>query len=151
MAWIDVNKCNVSICNNGAVEVGVLEGVNTSLQTPLCLLFLNEFPDADVDSAAGRWHVVILLGRKNTAFIHASCLVATYVSTVLAVVAKAAPLPVLISLATVPIAYKASKIALKNYDKISELIPALGANVLMILSTISLLAAGFTIGYFIGL
>jgi 1,4-dihydroxy-2-naphthoate octaprenyltransferase len=115
------------------------------------LLFLNEFPDADVDRAAGRRHVVILLGRKNAAFIYVSCLVATYVSIVLSVVAKAAPFPVLVSLATVPIAYKASKITLKNYDKISELIPALGANVLMILSTISLLAAGFTIGYFIGL
>ena len=115
------------------------------------LLFLNEFPDADVDEAAGRRHVVILFGRKNAALIYVSCLVATYLSIVLAVVAKAAPLPILISLATIPIAFKASRITLKNYDKIAELIPALGANVLMILSTISLLAVGFTIGYLVGI
>jgi len=139
-----------------ATQAGVIDSTGVAVFVPVTilvamLLFLNEFPDADVDRAAGRRHVVILLGRKNAAFIYVSCLVATYVSIVLSVVAKAAPFPVLVSLATVPIAYKASKITLKNYDKISELIPALGANVLMILSTISLLAAGFTIGYFIGL
>jgi len=138
-----------------ATQTGTIDSVGLAVFVPVTilvamLLFLNEFPDADVDRTAGRRHVVILAGRRKAAFIYVSCLVAMYASIVIAVVGRVAPFPILISLATTPIAYKASRIALKNYDKIPELIPALGANVIMILSTISLLAVGFTIGYFIG-
>jgi len=110
------------------------------------LLFLNEFPDVEADKAAGRRHVVILLGRWKSACIYVIFLVATYLSILLAVVAGAAPLTVLVSLITTPIAYKAVLIVLKNYDRVPELVPALGLNVTIILSTIALLAVGFLIG-----
>jgi 1,4-dihydroxy-2-naphthoate octaprenyltransferase len=113
------------------------------------LLFLNEFPDAEVDEAAGRRHLVILLGKKNAASLYVLCLVATYASILLAVLTGAAPLPVLISLVTIPIAFKAGRLALKNYDRVPELVPALASNVLVILLTILLLAVGFLIGAFV--
>ena len=113
------------------------------------LLFLNEFPDVEADKAAGRKHVVILFGRKTSAWIYVIFLVATYLSILLSVAMTAAPLAVLISLITTPIAYKAMRIVLKNYDRIPELVPAMGLNVTIILSTIALLAAGFLIGFYI--
>jgi len=113
------------------------------------LLFLNEFPDVEADKAAGRKHVVILFGRKTSAWIYVIFLVATYLSILLSVAMTAAPLAVLISLITTPIAYKAMRIVLKNYDRIPELVPAMGLNVTIIISTIALLAAGFLIGFYI--
>lgn len=113
------------------------------------LLFLNEFPDVEADKAAGRKHVVILFGRKTSAWIYVIFLVATYLSILLSVAMTAAPLAVLISLITTPIAYKAMRIVLKNYDRIPELVPAMGLNVTIIFSTIALLAAGFLIGFYI--
>ena len=110
------------------------------------LLFLNEFPDAEADKTAGRRHVVILVGRKKSAWIYATFVVATYLSIVLAVVMGASPLTALVCLIATPIAYKAIRVVLKSYDRIPELVPALGMNVIMILSTIALLAAGFLIG-----
>jgi 1,4-dihydroxy-2-naphthoate octaprenyltransferase len=113
------------------------------------LLFLNEFPDAEADKAAGRRHVVILFGRRTSASIYVIFLAATYLSILLSVAMTAVPLAVLVSLITTPIAYKAMRIVLKNYDRLPELVPALGLNVIVILSTIALLTAGFLIGFYV--
>ena len=113
------------------------------------LLFLNEFPDADIDKTAGRHHVVILLGRRRSAWVYVACLAGTYASIAIGVMVRAAPLTVLISLATIPLAFKAGRITLANYDRTPNLIPAMGANVLTILFTILLIAAGFGVGVFL--
>ena len=135
-------------------QAGVIDATGIAVLVPVSilvglLLFLNEFPDAEADKAAGRRHLVILIGRKKSAWIYAVSLVATYLSIVLAAVAGAAPVTVLVSLVTVPIAYKAIRIVFKNYDRIAELVPAQGLNVTIILSTIALLAAGFLIGFYV--
>lgn len=135
-------------------QTGAIEGSAIAIFVPVTilvalLLFLNEFPDAEVDQAAGRRHLVILLGKKKSASIYAACLAATYISIVLAVLVDYAPIPVLISLATIPIAYKASRITLKNYDQLPALIPAQGSNVIVILSTILLIGVGYAIAAFI--
>jgi 1,4-dihydroxy-2-naphthoate octaprenyltransferase len=137
-----------------ATQTGVIDAVAVSIFVPVTilvamLLFLNEFPDVEVDKRAGRHHVVILLGRRRSAWVYVACLAAMYTSIIMAVLFKAAPITVLISVATIPIATKAAGITLSNYDSPSKLVPALGANVLMILSTIFLIAVGFGIGIFL--
>jgi 1,4-dihydroxy-2-naphthoate octaprenyltransferase len=133
---------------------GIIDRPGVAILAPVTilvalLLFLNEFPDADVDKAAGRRHLVILLGRRKAARVYVAGLVATYVSIVLAVVVGYSPFPVLISLATAPIAYKAGRIALKNYDRASALVPAQASNVLVILSTILLVGVGYLVAAFV--
>jgi 1,4-dihydroxy-2-naphthoate octaprenyltransferase len=113
------------------------------------LLFLNEFPDVEADRAAGRRHVVILFGRRTSAWIYVVFLAATYMSVLLSVAVTAAPMAVLVSLITMPIGYKAMRIVLKNYDRVPELVPALGLNVTVIISTIALLAVGFLISFYV--
>jgi 1,4-dihydroxy-2-naphthoate octaprenyltransferase len=103
----------------------------------------------EADRTAGRRHVVILFGRKRSAWIYAGGLAATYVSILVAVLAKTAPIAVVISLVTIPIAYKAGRIALKYYDQVPELVPALASNVMVVLSTILLIAVGFLIGVYL--
>lgn len=135
-------------------QTGVVDATGISILVPISilvglLLFLNEFPDWKVDKEAGRKHLVILLGTKRCAWVYVVGLLATYLSIITSVVLRAAPVTALISLATCPLAYKASRITLHNYDRVSELIPAMGTNVILILSTILLLSAGFVLGVYV--
>jgi 1,4-dihydroxy-2-naphthoate octaprenyltransferase len=134
-------------------QTGTIDGPGLAVFVPVTilvamLLFLNEFPDAEVDKAAGRRHLVILLGKKKSAAVYVACLVVTYLSIALSVLVNYSPLPVLLSLATIPIAYKAGRITLKNYDQTPALVPAQGSNVLMILLTILLIGIGYAIAAF---
>ncbi len=134
-------------------QTGIINGPAIAIFVPVTilvalLLFLNEFPDTEVDKEAGRRHLVVLLGKKKAAGLYIAGLAATYISIVLAVLVGYSPIPVLISLATIPIAYKAGSIVLKNYDRTVELIPAMGSNVLTILVTILLIGVGYAIGTF---
>ncbi len=137
-----------------ATQTGVIDGTGISVFVPVTilvalLLFLNEFPDAEADKASGRRHSVILLGKKRAARVYVVGLAATYASILLAVAARVAPLTILVSFISTPIAYEAGRIALKNYDQIPGLVPALALNVIVILSTILLIACGFLIGLYI--
>jgi 1,4-dihydroxy-2-naphthoate octaprenyltransferase len=131
-------------------QAGLIDATGIAILIPITilvalLLFLNEFPDAEIDKSAGRRHIVILLGKKGSAWLYVAGEAATYASIILAVVVGAAPFPVLISLLSLPIAYKAGRLTLKNYNRIPELVPAQGSNVLFILSTITLMACGFAV------
>lgn len=135
-------------------QTGNIEGPGIAVFVPVTilvglLLFLNEFPDADVDKQAGRRHLVVLLGKGKARWLYLGGLVATYLSIILSVTFSAAPVAIMLSLVTIPIAYKAARITLTNYDQTPKLIPALGLNVIVILSTILLLAVGFALGSFI--
>jgi len=132
-------------------QVGSIQSPAFAVFTPVTLLvaillFLNEFPDAEVDKSAGRRHLVILLGKRSAARVYIFCLAATYISILLAVYIGAAPGTILISLISMPIAYKAGRRVLGSYDRIPDLVPALGLNVVLILFTILLIAIGFAIG-----
>ncbi len=131
-------------------QTGLIDATGIAVFVPVTilvglLLFLNEFPDVEADKAGGRRHFVILLGKKRSAWAYVVCLAATYVSVLVAATIGAAPLTVLVSFATVPLAYKAGRIVLNSYERIPDLIPALGLNVLVILATITLMAVGFLV------
>jgi 1,4-dihydroxy-2-naphthoate octaprenyltransferase len=135
-------------------QAGVIDKTGLSILAPVSilvglLLFLNEFPDMEADMTAGRRHIVVLFGRKSSALIYVAGLIAAYLSIVVAVVANAAPVTVLISLATVPIAFRAGRLALKYYGQVPDLVPALASNVMVVLSTILLIAVGFLLGSYL--
>jgi 1,4-dihydroxy-2-naphthoate octaprenyltransferase len=135
-------------------QTGVIDAAGISILVPVTilvalLLLLNEFPDSEIDEGAGRRHLVILLGKSRSAWVYVAGLVATYVSILMSIAVKAAPSTVLVALLTAPIAYKAGRITVQNYDRTTELVSALGTNVLVILATILLLAVGFTMGTFL--
>ena len=137
-----------------ATQTGVIDAAGIAILIPITilvalLLFLNEFPDAEVDKVGGRRHTVILVGKRGSAWLYVAGQAATYASIILAVAIGAAPLLVLVSLLSLPIAYKASRITLKNYNRTSDLVPALGSNVLFILLTIALMACGFGVASFV--
>ena len=109
------------------------------------LLFLNEFPDREADERGGRRHLVIALGREGARFLDVALVIVAYLLIVIGVVTGIMPWVTLIGLGTVVFGWKAAKGALKDYNDVNRLVPALGANVMTILGTQALLAVGYVI------
>jgi len=115
------------------------------------LLLLNEFPDLEADRQVGRRNLVMALGRRRAAWLYTILLVCTYLSIVLGVVFGLMPWPALVAVLTIPLAMKAIQGALRHYDDIPQLVPALAANVMTILATDALLAVGYVLATGLGI
>ncbi|MFC2056168.1 prenyltransferase [Chloroflexota bacterium] len=106
------------------------------------LLLLNEFPDVEADSKAGRKTTPITLGKKKTGILYSVMTVVLYLWIIGSVMAKQMPVWSLIALLTLPFAIKAIRGALKS-DDMSKLMPAMTNNVLVVLLTQLLLGIGY--------
>jgi 1,4-dihydroxy-2-naphthoate octaprenyltransferase len=106
------------------------------------LLLLNEFPDTEADSKAGRKTTPITMGKARASIVYSILTVVVYLWIIGAVVAGVMPLFCLIALLTIPLAIKAIRGALKYYDA-SKLMPAMSNNVMVILLTQLLLGIGY--------
>ena len=109
------------------------------------LLFLNEFPDVEADISVGRRNLVILLGRRRASRLYALLIASVYIYIAVAVLLRLLPWTCLISLLTLPIAVRAVRGALINYDDVAALIPAMASNVIVVLSTSALTALGLAL------
>ncbi|MBN2496330.1 MAG: prenyltransferase [Deltaproteobacteria bacterium] len=122
------------------IWLSVPPGILTAL-----LLLLNEFPDVEADREGGRRHLVITLGWRRAAVVYTASLAASYLILVAGVLLDAFPATVLLALLTLPLACKAAYTALRHGDRFEKLVPALGANVGMILGTDLLIAVAYFI------
>ena len=115
------------------------------------LLLLNEFPDLEADRKVGRRNLVMALGTKKASRLYAALVTATYLCIILGVAFRLMPLPALVGLLTLPVAFKAVQGAWQHHDDIPKLVPALGANVITILGTDLLLTVGYVLATLFGL
>ncbi len=129
-----------STLTSTVIWLSIPPGILTAL-----LLLLNEFPDAEADLVGGRKHLVIVLGRKRAALLYTITLALSYLILVFGVVVGRFPLTVLLALLTLPLAVKAVSGALKHGADLEKLVPALGANVGVVLGTDLLIAVAFFI------
>jgi len=106
------------------------------------LLLLNEFPDVEADSKAGRRTLPITMGRAKAGILYSVLTVVVYLWIIGGVVAGMMPPFSLIALLTLPFAIKAIQGALK-YQEMSKLVPAMANNVLVVLLTQLLLGVGY--------
>ena len=113
------------------------------------LLWINELPDIKADTATGRKHAVLLLGTKKAAIGYGVLIVLTYVSIIVPVILGVLSPWALLSLASIPLGFKAVSGAIKNHDSIEDIIPSLGQNVLTVLSTPVLMAIGILIAKYV--
>ncbi len=112
----------------------------------LLLLFINEIPDVDADKAGGRRHLVILMGKKAASRVYMAGLVITFAIVILLPLMGLASPWLLIALLPLPLAVKASIVAMKEYGNTERLIPALVSNVITVLSVDLLLGVGILLG-----
>jgi len=122
------------------VWLSIPPGILTAL-----LLLLNEFPDAEADRQGGRRHLVIALGWRRAAVVYTVALAVSYLVLVAGVVLGQLSPWVLLALLTLPLAVKAAAGALRHGASVEKLVPALGANVGVVLGTDLLIAVAYFI------
>jgi len=146
--WAGLGLGTLPVLGTYFIQTGhySLEGLVASLAPGILtanLLFLNEFPDTEADQQGGRFHWVIALGTRRASRLYAGLMIMTYVCIVGGVISKTMPSLSLIALLSIPFAWKAIHITLKHHDNVHEMIPALKANVITILTTDALLALAY--------
>lgn len=124
--------------------VGLAPGIMTA-----GILYVNEFPDTDADKGAGRNHLVARWGKAKAATRLKAILFSAYAIPVAGVLAGVVSPFALIALASAPKALATSRVVSKNYDKVTELIPAMASMVTTTLLTgvllfVAYLAVGLT-------
>lgn len=138
-----VGRPGMDACSLFPIEV-ILISIPPGILTAL-LLFLNEFPDADVDRKFGRFHLVIWLGRKKASYLYVFGLLMTYVTILLPPLLGVSSWWVMLGFLTLPIAVRAGMTALKHPEDMQKLVPAMGQNVIVVLATDFLLAVGLVL------
>ncbi len=108
------------------------------------LLFLNEFPDTEADKIAQRKTLPILLGHRRASQIYAFLTVMVYVWIAVGAALNVLPFYTLTTFLTFPLALKAVKVALRHHH-LPEILPALAANVQMVILTQLLLGMSFVL------
>jgi 1,4-dihydroxy-2-naphthoate polyprenyltransferase len=88
------------------------------------VLFINEFPDYGADRKVGKKTMVVLIGKKKSAFTFILFAILAYLWILLGVFYGLMPYLALITFFTLPIMLIAISKLIKNYDKIEELLPA---------------------------
>lgn len=110
------------------------------------LLLLNQFPDVEADQNIGRKHFPITIGRKASSILYGIFLALAYLSIIAGVLLALLPIFSLVALLTTILAWRAYQSAKQNSENIPALIPSMGMNVNINLSTPILLAIGLFIG-----
>jgi 1,4-dihydroxy-2-naphthoate octaprenyltransferase len=114
------------------------------------LLYLNEFPDMEADITGKRKTLPIILGKDKAAVLYSALTLLVYLWIILGVILKFMPPFTLIALLTLPFAFKAIGGSLAHRD-LSKLVPAQGANVMVVLLTQLLLGIGYILSKAISL
>ncbi len=115
--------------------VSIPPGILTSL-----LLLLNEFPDVEADKEGGRKHLVIKFGKKLSAGIYTAGMTVTFLILLMLPLLGIASFWLYLALIPLPVAFKASQIALNQSESTEKMVPAMGMNVMVVLGTDLLIA-----------
>ncbi len=131
-------------------QSGTYTAASAVVTTVVCLLvanllLINELPDVEADRVGGRKHLPITYGTKVAGRVYGVVTVLAYSVIVGAVVASIMPALALLGLLTLPFGIKAIKGAIKSHDDIENLVPSLGANILVVLVTPLLMSVGIII------
>ncbi|MFH1453096.1 MAG: prenyltransferase [Armatimonadota bacterium] len=126
----------------------ILSAIPSGILT-LNLLLLNEFPDYEPDKKVGKKNFVILLGKKKAAGLYALLTILTYIVIAFSIMFRFMPYSCVIAFLTLPLAIKAMRGAVMNHHSREGIIPAMGANVMVVLGTQFLLAVGYIFARFI--
>jgi 1,4-dihydroxy-2-naphthoate octaprenyltransferase len=106
------------------------------------LLLLNEFPDVEADKKADRKTLPIVIGKSRAWMVYSALTVVIYLWIIGWVVAGKMPAFSLVALLTLPLAIKAI-VGARKHDDMSQLVPAMANNVLVVLLTQFLLGIGY--------
>jgi 1,4-dihydroxy-2-naphthoate octaprenyltransferase len=108
------------------------------------LLLLNEFPDVEADSRAGRKTLPITMGKDRASLVYSAATVLVYLWIVAWAAAGVMPLFSLVALLTLPFAVKAIRGSRQHTD-MGKLVGGMASNVMVVLLTQLLLGIGYVL------
>jgi len=117
------------------VWLSIPPGILTAL-----LLLINEIPDMEADKQGGRFHLVIWLGRKGGACLYSIGMGINFGLLAYWSIGGGINHWFLITLIPLPLAVIASVTAIRHCHDVQRIIPALGLNVVTVLTTNLLIA-----------
>lgn len=88
------------------------------------ILWINEFPDYDADSKAGKNNLVVRLGLKRARWGYVLLMFFFYASIILLIALKLYPLSTFLSFLTIPLVLKSVKNLWKNFENPPALVPS---------------------------
>ena len=109
------------------------------------VLYINEFPDYEADRRVNKRTAIVVWGKEKAVKGYFVLLLVVYLLIVVSVLFGVMPYLTLISLATVPLAIRASRIAKVNFEDAYKLLPANAATIGLHLITGLLLAGGYAL------
>ncbi|MGV8057253.1 MAG: prenyltransferase [Smithellaceae bacterium] len=107
------------------------------------MIVINEIPDYEEDSQAGKLNLVARFGKKHAVLLYAAGLLCAYVTLVLAASFRLASLYVFLGLFSLPLAYQSLKILRANYKDKFKMAPANLAMIKVHALTLTLLIAAY--------
>ncbi len=111
------------------------------------LLLLNEFPDAEPDASAGRRTLPIVIGPGKASLVYSALTIIVYLWLIGGVITRQMPFLSLLGLVTLPWAVKAIRGSRQHRD-MAKLVPAMAANVMVVLLTQLFMAIGYLLAGF---
>jgi 1,4-dihydroxy-2-naphthoate octaprenyltransferase len=107
------------------------------------VLWINEVPDYLADRTAGKNTLVVMLGKKRAADVHAILMITPYAFIALGVGSGLMPPYSFIAFATLPMTSKAIKVVHEHYEETAKLVYASFATIIVHLFTGLLLILGY--------
>ena len=106
------------------------------------VLYINQFPDARADAAAGKRHWVVRLGADRAARLYPAIGISAYACLIGGVAARALPATALVALLAFPLTLKAAADLQRHRREVSRLAPAIQATIGAALAHALLLSLG---------
>lgn len=105
------------------------------------VLYINEFPDYQADKIVGKKTLVVILGKKRAIKVYFLLLIFPYLFIIFGLSRRIFPFFSLLTLLTLPLSFRAVRIAKENFDKVYALLPA-NALTIKLHSLIGLILSG---------
>jgi 1,4-dihydroxy-2-naphthoate octaprenyltransferase len=125
--------------------VSILAGIIMGILVA-SVLWVNEFPDYAADEESGKKTLVVRLGRERATVVYAGFIVSAYVLTIFSALVGFFPKLALVTLVTLPMAYKASFIVYSHHSDVQKLTPASAATIVITLIYGTILTLTFVMG-----
>lgn len=145
IAFGPIMLCGVYYVQAQAIDLEIiLIGIVMGLLAGSVLL-INEIPDYEADKTTGKTNWVVRLGKKKASYAYVALLVLIYLLTFILLTKNILPKSSSIVFFTLILAFRACRIALKNYNEVDKLLPANALTIALTLTFGVLLSLAFLI------
>jgi 1,4-dihydroxy-2-naphthoate octaprenyltransferase len=109
------------------------------------VIWINEFPDYEADKSVGKKNLVVRMGREKAMYLYCLIMSMSFVSVLIISAVCGVSLLILLAFISFPLAFRAMRIAWKDYNNHEKIVPAQALTVQTVLSQGLLISLGLVI------